>query len=640
MVRRLLSLFVALVGISLLPLTRAMPEMSAIQAQTAERCFPETGFCIAGRIRDYWEQNGGLPVFGLPITPQQRESLEVQTPGQTERKVFKVFEVQWFERNRLELHPENSPPYDVLLGRLGEDTLKAQERDWDQVFPKSPASPTCRFFAETQHNICEPFLARWRASGIELDGVPGKTENENLALFGSPLSEQHVETIEGRQIMVQWFERARFEIHPENPPPNPDNVLLGLLGNELRQPTHYRIVFQTNRDSNTQIYEMNSAGKQPPLNSVTRLLSTQYLAEDPEWSPDGKWVAFDSYKDGNWEVYMMRRERGGDGGWTLWGDPVRLTNDDSVDTFPAWSTAGWIAFQSNREGGSRQIWVTKTDGTDLKKLFNSSVQAAQFPSWSPDGRKLVFQSRTDPTSNWALYTADFNPDTGQADTPVPLKANGTDLFGARPDWSPDGKRIAFQSTLDSADFDIYVVNVDGTGLSNLTPGLQDRDDQSPAWSPDSKQIAFQSRIAGREDAKWQIYVMQADGTNPVNLTGDETHLNDENPGWSPQVFVAPAAGSTTPAPTSTPAAATSTPTSAPAGATSTPTNAPATGGNSTPTHTPDTAQTMAAGANATAQAAQQTAAAAVAATSAAQTAAAVMPGEPIATATATPAAVP
>jgi hypothetical protein len=66
---------------------------------------------------------------------------------------------------------------------------------------------------------------------LELDGVPGKTEDENTALFGLPLGEAATETIEGKQYTVQWFERARFELHPENSPPH--NVLLGLLGNEM-----------------------------------------------------------------------------------------------------------------------------------------------------------------------------------------------------------------------------------------------------------------------------------------------------------------------------------------------------------------------------------------------------------------------
>lgn len=183
-----------------------------------ERCFPETGYCISGRIREYWEQNGGLPVFGYPVTPQRAETIEGQS-----------FQTQWFERNRLELHPENARPYDVLLGRLGDDLLRQGGRDWTQ-FPTSQPQDGCRYFPETQHNVCGEILAAWRANGLEFDGQAGKSEAENLALFGLPLSEPQTEIIEGKPYTVQWFERARFELHPENAPPY--NVLLGLLGNE------------------------------------------------------------------------------------------------------------------------------------------------------------------------------------------------------------------------------------------------------------------------------------------------------------------------------------------------------------------------------------------------------------------------
>lgn len=202
----------------------ALPPVSRppqAQAQTAERCFAETGYCIAGRIRAFWEQNGGLRVFGLPISPLQTQEIEGQ-PRQ----------VQWFERNRLELHPENQRPFDVQVGRLGVDLLAQQGRDW-WAFPPSAPQEGCRYFPETRHNLCGSFLAAWRAGGLELDGRTGKSELENLALFGMPISDARTEQLaDGRTYTVQWFERVRFELHPDNPPPN--NVLLGLLGSELQ----------------------------------------------------------------------------------------------------------------------------------------------------------------------------------------------------------------------------------------------------------------------------------------------------------------------------------------------------------------------------------------------------------------------
>ncbi len=190
-------------------------------AQQGERCFPETGFCISGRIRQFWEQNGGLPVFGFPLGPQAEEQIEGRT-----------VQAQWFERTRIELHPDNQPPYDVLLGRIGVDALERDGRDW-LAFPRSEPREGCRFFEETGHNVCGAILQAWQASGLELDGQSGTSFAESLALFGLPLSDEQTETIEGTEITVQWFERARFELHPENEPPY--NVLLGRLGAEVRE---------------------------------------------------------------------------------------------------------------------------------------------------------------------------------------------------------------------------------------------------------------------------------------------------------------------------------------------------------------------------------------------------------------------
>ena len=188
---------------------------------TDPMCFDETGFCSSGRIAQFWQNNGGLQVFGYPITPQQEERVEgAAIPS------------QWFERNRLELHPENEPPYDVLLGRLGVDRLEAQGRDW-RNFSKSEPKEGCLYFEQTGHNICDDILEAWQSHGLEFDGVPGTSQAESLALFGLPISGLNKERLsDGREYTVQWFERARFELHPENDPPY--HVLLGLLGNELR----------------------------------------------------------------------------------------------------------------------------------------------------------------------------------------------------------------------------------------------------------------------------------------------------------------------------------------------------------------------------------------------------------------------
>ncbi len=191
---------------------------SARAAEGGAQCFPETHRCISGRFAAYWAAHGGLPVFGFPVTTAAYE-----VNGDTGQSYL----TQWFERNRFELHPEQAPPYDVLLGRLGDARLKQQGRDWKSFATAAPAA--AHSFAATGHAIAhEPFWRYWSTHGLEFDGQPGTSEAESLALFGLPLSEPQMETnSSGDSVLTQWFERARFEDHGAS------GVLLGLLGNEV-----------------------------------------------------------------------------------------------------------------------------------------------------------------------------------------------------------------------------------------------------------------------------------------------------------------------------------------------------------------------------------------------------------------------
>ncbi|MEI7768753.1 MAG: hypothetical protein WCI67_02135 [Chloroflexales bacterium] len=190
-------------------------------AQIEVLCFPETGQCISGQIRYFWEHNGGLPVFGYPVGPQHQEFIQGQP-----------YQVQWFERFRMELHPENLPPYNVLLGRMGADRLTEQGRDPSTAFARSTPQAGCSYFAQTEHNVCGAVLAYWKSKGLSYYGTPGVAADESLGLWGLPLSDLTTETLsDGQTYQVQWFERARLEIHPENTPPY--TILGGLLGREI-----------------------------------------------------------------------------------------------------------------------------------------------------------------------------------------------------------------------------------------------------------------------------------------------------------------------------------------------------------------------------------------------------------------------
>jgi len=141
----------------------------------------------------------------------------------------KEYTVQYFERVRMEYHPENAAPYDVLLGQFGRqifrDSFWIDRAKFEQATAATLPQTGMTYFSATGHNVGPRFLAYWQANG-------------GLAQFGYPLGEERDESLSvspsqpSRSFRVQYFERARFEYHPENAG-TPYEVLLGQFGRAL-----------------------------------------------------------------------------------------------------------------------------------------------------------------------------------------------------------------------------------------------------------------------------------------------------------------------------------------------------------------------------------------------------------------------
>jgi protocatechuate 3,4-dioxygenase beta subunit len=182
--------------------------------------FKETNLAVAGRFWDVWQSGrayaDSLYINGLPITALRDEV------SATDGKTYKT---QWFERARFEQHPENTAPNDVLLGLLG--VTAAQGRQSEAAF-KAVANQGggLQWFAETGHTVGDTteggkaIAAFWTQLG-------------GLKQFGLPLSQPFMERSkdDGKTYLVQYFERQRFEYHPENKGTRFE-VLLGRLGAE------------------------------------------------------------------------------------------------------------------------------------------------------------------------------------------------------------------------------------------------------------------------------------------------------------------------------------------------------------------------------------------------------------------------
>ncbi|HET9496124.1 MAG TPA: kelch repeat-containing protein [Chloroflexia bacterium] len=182
------------------------PAGTTAQPETVGRLFPETGKTVSGRFLDYWNTHGGLLQQGYPISEEMQERSD--TDGKT-------YTVQYFERAVFEHHPENAPPYDVLLSLLG--VFRYDARYPEGAPNQRPNRTNGRHFSDTGRWLGGRFRDYWESNG-------------GLAQQGYPISDEFQEKsdLDGKTYTVQYFERAVFEHHPENAPPY--DVLLSQLG--------------------------------------------------------------------------------------------------------------------------------------------------------------------------------------------------------------------------------------------------------------------------------------------------------------------------------------------------------------------------------------------------------------------------
>lgn len=280
--------------------------------------------------------------------------------------------------------------------------------------------------------------------------------------------------------------------------PGPEECLLPPLPNWAASGTQHAypawspdgewIVFNASPDINSDIYRVRPDGT-----DLARLTDSPTVDAHPAWSPDGRWISFDSLRDGDREGYVM----------TMNGcRQQNLTRHPAGDSPLAWSVEGEVLFNSARDGAPEQVFrasIVRDDETgwtltDIRHLTRGDGPN-QAPAWSPDGRRIAFESRRD--GHREIYTMD-------ADGANARNLSNNPAADMLPRWSPDGRWIMFVSNRDG-DPEIYLMRPDGTEVSQLTRNTGF--DHMASFSPDGRWIVFSSDRTG----SYRLHVMRPDG---------------------------------------------------------------------------------------------------------------------------------
>ena len=306
-----------------------------------------------------------------------------------------------------------------------------------------------------------------------------------------------------------------------------------------------RISFASNRSGTLDIYIMDTDGEglRRLATNLVRKAGGPPWPPDLTWSPDGRFLAYTSNRDGNAKTFIMN---------TRTTEYRRLTDHNERELYPAWSPDGkWIAYVTGDAERSR-IYKTDVNGAHPVELTAPGYYGR--PAWSPDGKQIAFVSLSHDKVGMrnGLYVMNAN---GKRLRRIADRNRG--MFTSKCDWSPDGKQIAFSLYIHQTQrYHLCVIDEDGENFRQLTQGdpivkplkaekqklvnvhlprIPLPEVNSPAWSPDGKRIAYvySDTILGQTA---DIYIIDAKGNERGTPLVKEAGI-DVSPAWVPEGFL-------------------------------------------------------------------------------------------------------